>query len=255
MNAEILVYGATIILTLLSAGSSFCRIANIDMKGVQYRYVAPFLLIFLSSLGIGISLLGGDHISWYQPVTLLAFCIYLWNTKSEWANGMPAHYRASVRDRRAPARTNLQIMLENIGVTVFTLAAIVIAGVGSAAGSGNPVQIYSSKAEPSAVYPGQDLELLYTFRRIRACPGYVNRFIVSAETGEIVQTFDQHPVGGLAVGRKFVDYPVTISLFAGMKPGRYVYRALMYSNCDDGDYTQTLPDIHFIVSPLSTPKS
>jgi hypothetical protein len=250
MIADLLIYGVTLFLAAIATGMSFCRIAAIDMKGVQYRYVAPFVLIFVGSLGVAVSLLGGDRASWFQPLLLLAFVIYLWNTKVDWVKGMPENYNRKARIMRSalPTKTRHRVVFENAAVALVTILAIGAAGVGSAAGRGNPIQVYSAYAKPPVAFPGQDLSMLVTYRRLRVCPGYASRFIVSQETGEIAQRFDQMPIGGSEVGRKYVDKPVVLSLDAALQPGRYAYRAILYSNCSDANYTQVIPDVPFVVA-------
>lgn len=134
MNLEFVIYPSTFMLAGFALASSFCRIAHIDMKGVQYRYVAPFVLIFLGTLGIVTSLIGGDHSTWYEPVVLLAFCLHLWNTRADWANGMPKHFKRENHDRRGPHRTRTRVAVENTLVVAFVLAAVGVVGISSASG-------------------------------------------------------------------------------------------------------------------------
>lgn len=246
MNFTALHYSVTLALACFVVVSGFCRIANIDMKGVQYRYVAPFVLFFFWALFVAMTLLGGDKPDWYQPLGLLAVAVYLWNTKVDWKRGMPKHYK---RDALLPHRTARQrlVTVENVIIGGLAVVSMGVVGVGAADGRGDPLQIYSAYAKPPVVAPGDTLEIIYSFRRVRVCPGYTSRFIVDANSNEVVQSMEPAPVGGSATGQKLVGVPVAIKLNPDLEPGRYVYRSVVYSNCEDAAYTKQTPDVPFVI--------
>ena len=247
-------YVVTFALASFVVGSGFCRIAQVDMKQAQYRYVAPFVLFFVWGSGVAISLIGGDRVDWFQPIGLLAISIYFWNTRGDWSEGMPAHYMREGRLQMAPDREVAvrKLTLENAGIGAFVALSVGVAGVGATEGRGDPLQIYSVYVSPPVATAGSPIEIKQTFRRVRVCPGYATRFIMDADTGQAVQSFAPTPMGATAVGRKMVDATVvTLQLSPDLKPGRYFYKSIIYSACDDANYTKEVGPAPFVISPAT----
>ena len=148
MTVDLSLFVITFALVVVCVAASFCRIAAIDMKGVQYRYVAPSVLVFVGALGVGVSLLSGEKTPWFEPVILLAVALKMWNSRGEWDAGMPEHFRRARRIRRSsfPALMRRHIVRENLVVVFVTLLAIGVAGVGSASGHSSQ----SAAARPHA---------------------------------------------------------------------------------------------------------
>ena len=245
-------YVVTFALASFVVGSGFCRIAQVDMKQAQYRYVAPFVLFFVWGSGVAISLIGGDRVDWFQPIGLLAISIYFWNTRGDWSEGMPAHYMREGRLQMAPDRAVAvrKLTLENLSIGGFVALSVGVAGVGATEGRGDPLQIYSMFVEPPVARAGKSIEIKQTFRRVRVCPGYATRYVIDASTGMAVQTFDPSPVGASEVGKKMVDATVvSIPLAADLKPGRYFYKSVIYSACDDANYTKEVGPAPFVIAP------
>ncbi len=255
MNISSLHYLVTFALAIFVVGSGFCRIVNIDMKKVQYRYVAPSVLFFVWGVGIVFSLIGGDRVDWFQPIGLLAISVYFWNTRSDWREGMPEYFKAESRLKFAFSRIVAlrKLKLENFGIGAVVAISVGVAGVGATEGRGDPLQIYSVHANPPVVNAGKTINILYTFRRVRMCPGYVTRFIIDADTGLVAQNFAQTPTGSAEVGKKMIDVPITLTLDPDLKPGRYVYKAIIYSNCEDANYTKEVPLVPFVIAPAQSP--
>lgn len=136
MTVDLSLFVITFALVAVCVAASFCRIAAIDMRGVQYRYVAPSVLVFVGALGVGVSLLSGEKTPWFEPVILLAVALKMWNSRAEWDGGMPDNFRRACRIRHSsfPALMRRHIVRENLVVVFMTLLAIGVAGVGSASG-------------------------------------------------------------------------------------------------------------------------
>lgn len=237
------------------AASGFCRIAQIDMKQAQYRYVVPSVLFFVWGASILFSLIAGEKLDWFHPIGLLGMTVYFWNTKGDWHEGMPEHYRREGRLQRATYRevARKQLTVENVVIGGFVAMSIGVAGVGAAEGRGDPLQIYSVFADPPVTHAGEPITIKYTFRRVRPCPGYVSRFVVDATTGLPAQSFEQTPTGAAQVGKKMVDVPITLRLDDHLPPGRYFYKAVIYSNCSDANYTKEVPLVPFVIAPRDLP--
>lgn len=256
MNLTNLNYLVTFTLAAFVMGSGFCRIVQIDMKAAQYRFVAPILLFFVWGCSVLLSLLAGDKVDWFQPVGLLAIAIYFWNGRKDWASGMPEHYK---RERRISQARSIvvaarKLKLENLAIGGLVAVSVGAAGVGATEGHGDPLQIYSVFVQPPVATAGRTIEIKQTFRRVRVCPGYATRFIIDADTGLPAQTFAPSPIGATAVGRKLVDATVvTLALDANLKPGRYFYKSILYSQCEDSNYTKEVGPAPFVISPAVVP--
>ena len=44
---------------------------------------------------------------------------------------------------------------------------------------------------------------------------------------------------------------VTLPLDPGLKPGRYFYKSIIYSACDDANYTKEVGPAPFVISPAT----
>lgn len=243
--------GVTLTFAVFVMASTLCRITQVDMKLVRYVYVAPILMMFAWSASVFFSLIGGDTPDWYQPLCLFALVTHLWTTRFDWENGVPHHMlrrTAYVQMLNGPVRVVARVRFENYVVAFFTVCTMGAAAVGALDGRGNPLQIYSAMAKPSVTVPGGTLQIVYSLRRVRVCPGYVDRFIINADTQDVAQTFGSTPIGGSEVGVRRDGVTVTLKL--GTLPvGRYFYRATIYHNCPDAEYAVRSPDVPFVIAP------
>lgn len=254
MNLANLHYLVTFTLAAFVMGSGFCRIVQIDMKSAQYRFVAPILLYFVWGASVLLSLVAGDKVDWFQPVGLLAIAVYFWNGRKDWVGGMPAHYRRERRISQAFSATvaTRKLRLENLAIGSLVAVSVGAAGVGATEGHGDPLQIYSVYVQPPVATAGRTIEIKQTFRRVRVCPGYATRFIMDADTGLAAQTFAPSPIGATTVGRKMIDVTVvSLTLDPGLKPGRYFYKSILYSQCEDANYTKEVGPAPFVIAPAA----
>lgn len=252
-------------LALLVFGSVFCRFAVIEMRRIQYRYVAPIVMAGLAAVFTIFTLVGGDKADYFMPIALAGFGFSLWNNRRDWENGVPDHmlrveYRDPALHRRkadvetVPARRRsdriLPTRVQNFLVGMGMAATVGVTGVTAMEGTGQPLHIYSIHPEPRAVTPNGEMNLVFTLRRTRVCSGYVDRFIVRAEGGQIVQRFSPSPIGAFRVGVKSEGVRVPLKL-DGIPPGNYVYRSTITHFCEDraAPYVMTTPDVPFIVVP------
>lgn len=243
----------TFILAAFVFGSSLCRIDAINLKAIQYRYVAPIILAVVWSASVLLQLIGGDMPDWYQPLGLLGFAVFLFNNRVDWAGGVPAHMLREtflMNETMKPGNVRNRLRFQNAATATLVLVSVGASGLGASDGRGQPVQIYSAHAEPIVTVPGGEIDIVYSMRRVRACSGYADRFIVHPKSNTTVQNFDRQPVGSLKPGGK-VDARVHLKL-ADLPAGNYVYRAVVYSNCPDEVYVQQTPDVPITVSPAAS---
>lgn len=243
--------GVTLAFSIFVMGSTLCRITQIDMKAVRYVYVAPILMMFTWSSAVFFSLIGGDTPDWYQPLCLFGLVTYLWTSRYDWEHGVP-HFMlrrtAYVQMLSGPVRVVARVRFENYVVAFATVCTLGAAAVGALDGRGNPLQIYSAIAKPGVTVPEGKLQIVYSLRRVRVCPGYVDRFIINADTQDVVQTYGSTPIGGSDVGVRRDAVTVTLKL-GDLPVGRYFYRATIYHNCPDAEYTVRSPDVPFVIAP------
>lgn len=243
--------GVTLLFALFVMASTICRITQIDMRAVRYIFAAPILMMFAWSASVFFSLIGGDTPDWYQPLCLFGLAVHLWTTKEDWRAGVP-HYMlrrtAYVQMLNGPVRVVARVRFENYVVGALTVATMGAAAVGALDGRGQPLQIYSAQAFPPVATANGTLRIVYSVRRVRACSGYADRFIVDAASGDTVQSFATTPVGGAEVGRRRNGVNVILKL-DNLAVGRYIYRAVIYHSCPDAQYTMRSPDVPFIVAP------
>lgn len=242
--------GLTLALAMFVMGSTLCRMTQIDMKKVRYRYVLPILLFFCWAASVFFSLIGGDLPDWYQPLGLLAIGMHLWNNRLDWSDGAPAYMlQSSFFKAQFAGRvfTGARVRFENVCAVVLGSVTLAAAAVGALDGRGEPIQVYSAQAEVPIVNSHGPLKVIYEVRRVRYCMGYVDRFIVNAE-GAPVQNFPTKPIGSSEIGRK-----VTIEVYLpldDLPSGAYTYRVTAYHSCGDGRYVTRVPEIPFVVAAL-----
>lgn len=243
----------TFLLAAFVFGSAICRIDAIDMKTVQYRYVAPIVLALVWSASVLLQLVGGDIPDWYAPLGLLGFGLFLFNNRLDWAHGVPAHMLREtflLAETLKPGNVRKRLRAQNLATATLVLVSVGASGLGASDGRGQPVQIYSAHADPIVTVPGGEIDIVYSMRRVRTCSGYADRFIVNPRTNTTVQNFERQPVGSLKPGGR-VDARVHLKL-ADLPAGNYVYRAVVYSNCPDEVYVQQTPDVPITVAPAAS---
>lgn len=236
--------------------SAVCRVDAIRAGEVRYRYVAvPMLSAAYAGSALG-TMLGGDDPNWYQPFALLALGLVLFNDRHEWENGTPEHARSDRFVMRYPGgeyKGERRLRLENVTVLALFAGATAAAAFGAMQGQGYPLQFFSARADPQVLRPGGRLEIVYDIRRVRACSGYVDRFILNPGTNSVVQTFERQPVGSLRPGKRATT---RVSLIlADLPQSAYIFRAVVKHSCPDGDYVQYTPDVPFTVADVSDPWS
>lgn len=232
--------------------SAICRVNLIHASTVRFRYVAVPMIASIWAVSLIGTMLNGDDPSWYQALGLLVPALVLFNDKHEWKNGVPPHAQRShfvMTYHGGPDAGDRVVRAENTVVLAVILVAVAAAAVGSAA-QGIPLRIFSAHSEPIVVAPGAKFDIVYDIRRIRACSGEVDRFIVNS-AGSVVQTFERQPLGALRPGKRRTT---RVSLvLADLPASTYTFRAVMTHNCPDGRYVQYSPDVRLVSAAVPDP--
>lgn len=241
----------TFALACLVTGSSLCRMVQIDMGRVQYRFAAPFVLFFLWGLATVFSTFDGTRPSWYQPIGMLAVAFYLWNTKGDWKSGLPWFYTRDplVVAASSKKRAIRKILLQNAAIGGVVVAALVISAAGSVAEKSAPLEVQAAIVHPSQVKPGGIISVQFRMNQVRPCPGYITQFLVNAQTGALAADLPQLPLAASNLNVEATSKPVNIELRQDLAPGKYLYRAVISSSCPDGGYVETIPDTPVVVLP------
>lgn len=241
----------TFALALLVTGSSLCRMVQIEMGRVQYRFAAPFVLFFFWGLATVFSTADGARPSWYQPLGMLAVAMYLWNTKGDWKSGLPWFYTRDpfVVAASSKKRALRKILLQNASILAVVIAALVISAAGSVAERSAPLEVHAAVVNPSSVKPGGVISVQHRMTQIRPCPGYITQFLVDARTGTLAADLPQIPLAANNLNVEATSKPVNIELRPDIPAGRYLYRAVISSSCPDGAYVETIPDAPVVVLP------
>lgn len=232
--------------------SGFCRISIIEMRSAQYLRVAPTFIATVFAAFVLWSLIGGDRPDYFTPVGLLACAVAMYNSKADWAHGMPYH----MLRRQAFAESSFsfdiakrRMTLQNAVVAFSTAITLGVTG-SSAMDRGDPLLIFSAYAQPRITTPNGEISIVYSLRRVRVCSGYVERFIIRADNESTAQSFLPTPIGGATIGKTVNDLKVKIKL-DNLPIGAYIYRANITHQCDDSPapYIKRTPDVPFVVGP------
>jgi hypothetical protein len=227
------------------------RVRMADRREVQWKYVASLVLAACWAGACLLAMVGGEAPDWYQPLGLMAIALDLLNTRDAWRHGPPPSIRREAFIRRnvmRPIRVFQNLRYQN-GLTIVALVGTVAVSAGGAVdGRGNPLLIFSAYADPIVANPESSLDIVYSLRRVRVCSGYVDRFILDAKGEDVVQRFESQPIGSTrpAAGKTTARLRI---LLDDLPAGKYIFRAVVYSACPDGNYVQQSPDVPFMVAP------
>lgn len=232
---------------------AICRVDSLRVQHVQMRYAAPPLLAITWSVSVLVTMLGGDEPNWYQPLGLLAFGLFLYNNKEDWQHGPPGYAMNAtfISEYRGAGDARQMLHMRNGIIAALIGLALVAAMLGAIHGQGQPLQIFNARAEPAAVNPGGKVDIVYDMRRVRACAGYVDRFIVNPATNAVAQAFERQSTGSLRPGSRAT---VRVSLTVGLlEPSEYVFRSIITHECPDQTYVQYTPDVPVVVAMVEPP--
>lgn len=94
------------------------------------------------------------------------------------------------------------------------------------------------------IHNGEPIRVVYSINRVRDCSTTIAEFWINAETGEAIAR-DTVPGGYAPLGPR--QTPVTLRLPFPVKPGNYIYRSVMQSDCGLQHFTNPVPDVAFEV--------
>lgn len=131
--------------------------------------------------------------------------------------------------------------------TLNTLVVVIAVGWGAVTSYNwfqsltEPLIIHSSRAEQATIKYGAPLILIGETTRTKQCPSESHRQVTD-ETGTVVYRAI-NPAASVKMGWQSVR--ISTPLPAHLRPGHYVYNAIVYTVCDDRTYTAVGPRIPF----------
>jgi len=173
---------------------------------------------------------------------------------SELAAGATARNARPLRLPAVPAVVPHKLKKASVGLSLGFLGAVgAMLGFWLIPESGTavhvrPIETTATWASDPVITPGQPLTIHFTTIRRRLCKTDVERVVLTRELRTV------YAVRQTGIGQAITDQPITRTLAVkipdGLKPGHYLYRAAMFSDCGGGEtYADQLPDVPFEIRP------
>lgn len=132
---------------------------------------------------------------------------------------------------------------------VVAVAALLVASM-SASGPGHvlvrvitgpPITYYSASVNPGAARPGDVVTATYVAHRARGCRATIHRNWFAEGGARLLKEPDLRGNYSRVTPK---PAPIKVALTVPeLPPGRFCYRATVESECDDGTWSATTPDV------------
>ncbi len=110
-----------------------------------------------------------------------------------------------------------------------------------------PIELTDISAQPK-VKLGDMLGITTTSRRVQVCMTTIDRLVLQRQNQQLV-AHERLPAMWQSASLEPITRSYKVTLPTGVKPGTYLYRAWVHSECPDGEsYHQQWPDVPFEVT-------
>lgn len=124
----------------------------------------------------------------------------------------------------------------------WTYAALILLGLAlpspflaySIASYGPPVEYKSVKMAKPAFVVGEEIEVVFNYRRDRFCSTSFDHTVGNLENGSPIFSQRFYGVSAMVTRGKFMDFHLVLHSLPPLPPGEYFYSGLTHSDCAKG---------------------